>query len=90
MAQVERFRMSLRVPGKGSAAIDLSLHHSPFLAIIIQTSGDRAARACIPLGGAIARTEIAGTPFEYTSDGQRLTLSSADDAEHAFEVAILF
>lgn len=90
MAQVERFRMSLRVPGRGSASIDLNLHHSPFLAVIVQTSGDRAARACIPLGGAIARNQIAGTPFGYASDGQRLTLSSTDDAEHAFEISILF
>ena len=89
MAQVERFRMSLRVPGKGSAAIDLNLHHSAFLAVIVQETGDRAARVCVALGGVITKTLIAGTPFEYASDGQRLTLSSSDDAEHIFQIVIL-
>lgn len=89
MAQVERFRMPLRVPGKGSAAIDLNLHRSPFLAVIVQETGDHAASVCVALGGVIARTLIAGTPFEYASDGQRLTLSNADDAEHVFQIVIL-
>jgi hypothetical protein len=81
--------MPLRVPGKESAAIDLNLHRSPFLAVIVQESGDRAARICVPLGGVIARTPVAGTPFEYASDGQRLTLSNSDDAEHIFQIVIL-
>jgi len=81
--------MTLKVPGKNSVAIDLSLHPGAFLAIIVQGTGDRAARACVPLGGAIVRTPIGETPFEYESDGQRLTLSSSADAEHDFQITIL-
>lgn len=87
--QVERFRMTLKVPGKNSMAIDLNLHPGAFLAIIVQGTGDRAARACVPLGGAIIRTLIQGSPFEYESDGQRLTLCNLGDAEQSFQITIL-
>ncbi len=89
MFQVQRFRMTLKVPGKNSMAIDLNLHPGAFLAVIVQVTGDRAARASVPLGGVIVRTPIGETPFEYESDGQRLTLSNSDDAEHGFQITIL-
>ncbi len=89
MFQVERFRMTLKVPGKSSMAIDLNLHPGTFLAVIVQVTGNCAARVCVPLGGAIARTAIEGTPFEYESDGQRLTLSNSVDEDHGFQVTIL-
>lgn len=89
MLQVERFRMMLKVPGKNSMAIDLNLHHGAFLAVIVQVTGDCGARACVPLGGVIARTAIEGTPFEYESDGQRLTLSNSVGEEHGFQITIL-
>ena len=89
MLQVERFRMTLKVPGNNSVAIDLNLHPGAFLAVIVQATGDRAARACVPLGGIIVRTPIAGTQFGYESDGQRLTLSSSVDAEHDFQITVL-
>lgn len=89
MFQVQRFRMTFKVPGKNSMAIDLNLHPGAFLAVIVQVTGDGAARASIPLGGVIARTAITGTPFEYESDGQRLTLSNSMDEEQGFQITIL-